>query len=300
MICRGHDKPARIRRAFFVLTLAVSGLLPVAWAQRMYRPQPGYVQLGKPDQAEGQRIIEQFRATGAMGIAGDYYLEFELRLLPRSGPEQSVAGRMWGSRNDQGSVERVILGDDKAAPRLLVQNGPQAAVWSASGRPGEPVAMLGVSALFVPVAQTDLTPFDLQMPFLYWTDFIFEGVAKIRGRPAYQFLLYPPAEFAAKYPTLTGVRIYLDTEFRLPVQTEQIGDGGRLLKTMMVQELKKTGEQWIPRTVDWRNDTTRNKTRLNVTGAALSQKFGPDLFAPAALGDDLRPPAPDRISRIEP
>ena len=298
MTGNGHDTPARTRRAFFVLALVTAAISPAMWAQKMYRPQPGYVQLGKPDQAEGRRIIDEFRANGAMGIAGDYYLELELRLLPRSGPERSLAGRMWGGRNDQGTVERVVLGDDRAGSRLLVQNGPQGAVWNSGGLPAGSVGMLGIAALFTPLAETELTAFDLQMPYLYWPDFIYEGIAKIRGRPAYQFLLYPPAEFAAKYPALTGVRIYLDTEFRQPVQSEQIGEGGRLLKTMMVQELQKTGEQWIPKSVDWRNDVTRNKTRLNVTGAALSQHFAPDIFAPAALNDDVQPPA--QVGRIEP
>jgi hypothetical protein len=280
--------------------MAAAFVSPSARAQRMYRPLPGYVQLGKPDQEEGQRIIEQFRAMGAMGIVGDYYLEFELRVMPRTGDERTYAGRMWGARNEQGAISRVTLTVGKGEQRLLVQNGPQAAVWSASGQPGEAVAMLGVPALFTPLAQTDLTPFDLQMSFLYWPDFIFEGVAKIRGRPAYQFLLYPPADFAAKYSVLTGVRIYLDTEFRQPLQIEQIGDGGRLLKTMMVQGLKKIGDQYIPQTVDWRDDTTRNKTRLSVTGAALGQSFATGLFAPAALADDVRPPDAERVVKIEP
>jgi hypothetical protein len=269
-------------------------------AQRPFRPQPGYVQLGKPDQAEGRRILEQFQSLGAMGIAGDYYLEFELRVMPREGDERTFAGTIWGSRNEQGTIERVMLAEGDAGQRLLVQNGRDAAVWTAAARDGAPVAQLGVAALFTRLGGTDLTPFDLQMPYLYWPDFVYEGVAKIRGRPAYQFLLYPPADFASQYPALTGVRIYLDTQYRQPVQTEQIGPAGRPLKSLMLQELKKIGDQWIPKTVDLRDEATRNKTRFSVTGAALGQNFSPGFFAPASLSESPRPPAADSVVRIQP
>ncbi|HWA08628.1 MAG TPA: outer membrane lipoprotein-sorting protein [Opitutaceae bacterium] len=296
-----HRAPAFYRRAFFFGILAgAAGLAPAAMAQKGYRPPPGYLQLGKPDQAEGRRILEEFRVGGAMGISGEYYLEFELRVLPRRGEERSYQGRLWGSSNAQGPISRVSLDANGAPQRLLVQNGPQAAVWTAGGTGKEPVTMLGVAALFTPLASTNFTPFDLQMPFLYWTDFVYEGIAKVRGRPAYQFLLYPPADFAAKYPALTGVRLYLDTEYRQPVQSEQIGDGGRLLKSMILQELKKISGQWLPKTIDLRDETTRDKTRLSVTGAALGQSFAGGLFTPSALADEARPPAAGSVVRIEP
>lgn len=293
--------PAPIRRAFFFgvgLTFAVG--LPSVQAQRGYRPPATYLQLGKPDQEEGRRILETFRATGSMGIAGDYYLTFELRVMPRRGDERSYAGRMWGSRNANGAISRVTLATGADERRLLVQNGAQPAVWTSQGNPGDgDVTMLGVSALFAPVAETDLTAFDLQMPFLYWTDFAYEGIARVRGRPAYQFLLYPPADFLAKYPALTGVRLYLDTQFRQPVQSEQIGEGGKLLKSMIVQELKKIGEQWIFKTVDLRDEITRNRTRFGVTGAALNQNFPAGLFAPGALAAEAPVPAMAAIVPVE-
>lgn len=300
MISDRQTAPASIWRAFFFGILAAVCLAPAARAQHGYRPPAGYVQLGKPDQEEGRGILEGFRAMGAMGIAGDYYLEFELRVMPRRGAEHSDTGRMWGGRNAQGAISRVGLTADGTEQRLLVQNGPQAAVWSAGGAAGEPVAMLGVAALFTPLARTDLTPFDLQMPFLYWPDFVFEGVAKVRGRPAYRFLLYPPADFAAKYPALTGVRLYLDTQYRQPMQSEQIGEGGRVLKSMMVQELKKIGEQYIPQTIDLLDEATHNRTRFSVTGAALGQDFPGSLFAPAALAREATPPAAGSVIRIQP
>ena len=293
-------------RAFFVLAAVLAASLDGRAQGKGYRPPPEYLQLGKPDQEEGHRIIADFRR---MGLAvGDFYLEFDLRVLPRRGPERVQHGQMWGSRNDQGAVSRVVLKDETGGERrLLVQNGPQPAIWS--WQTGAAAAQrLGLAEQFLPLAQTDLTPFDLQMPFLFWSDFTFEGVARLRGRPAHRFLFLPPPEVAAAQPALTGVRVSLDTQFHAPVETELIGEGGRVLKTVSLLELKKVPEQlieqqkipeqWMVKTIDFRDEATRNKTRFSVTGAALGLDFTPALFDPAALADDVQPPAAERIVRF--
>ena len=152
--------PAFTRRAFFIvgaLTLPASAAVPLS-------APPELAQVGLPDAAEIARILVQFRQTG---IAGDYFLEFDLRTLPRRGDEQSFQGKMWGSRNVEGAITRVVLaeGADREQ-RLLVQNGGAAAVWRREGQ--QPVA-LDAAALFSPVVPgVNLTAFDLQMPFLYW------------------------------------------------------------------------------------------------------------------------------------
>jgi len=293
-------------RAFFVLAAALAAVLDGRAQGKGYRPAPEYLQLGKPDQEEGRTIIAAFRQMGL--AAGDFYLEFDLRVLPRRGPERVQHGLMWGSRNDQGALTRVVLKDDAGGERrLLVQNGPQPTIWS--WQPGATgTQRLGLAEQFVPLAQTDLTPFDLQMPFLFWNDFTFEGVARLRGRPAHRFLFLPPPEVVAANPALTGVRVSLDTQFHALVETELIGEGGHPLKTVSLLELKKIQEQWIelqkaqdqwiPKTIDFRDEATRNKTRFTVTGAALGLTFAPALFEPAALADDVQPPAAERIVRF--
>ena len=268
-----------------------------AFAQsRQYRPPAHYVQIGKPDQAEGRKILEEFRRKG---ISGDYYLEFSLRVLPRRGDERVVQGRMWGGRNDQGPVSRVILqpGVTGAERRLLVQNGPQSVLWAWPDAGGQ-VAPLGAAALFAPLADTDLTAFDLQMPFIYWNDFVFEGVEPVRGRPAHVFLLYPPAAISAQKPDLAGVRVYLDTQFGALVQAAQIGTENQTLKSITVLDLKKVDDQWIVKTIEVRDEKTRNKTQFAITGAALNLDFSGGLFEPAALSDAISPPAASRIRRM--
>ncbi len=274
-----------------------------AWAQsHRYRPPARYVQFKEPNQVEGRKILEDFRQQG---ISGDYYLEFDLRVLPRRGETRVVTGgRLWGSRNDRGPVSRVELPAVDGAParRLLVQNGPQGAVWVTppSGMSMTSKGELDAAALFEPLAGTDLTAFDLQMPFLYWSDFVFEGVAPVRGRPAHVFLLYPSDDIVARKPELSGVRVFLDTQFGALVQAQQIGSEERVLKSITVLDLKKVDDQWMVKVIDVRDEATRNKTQFVVTGAALGLDFSGVLFEPANLAEPVTPPPASRVRRLGP
>jgi hypothetical protein len=287
------------RAEFWLVLVALCWLPPPAQAQKGYQPPPNYALLGKPDQQQGREILEQFRRQG---IAGDYYLEFELRVLPRHGAERVLRGRLWGSRNADGPISRVSINVPEAGVtpevRLLVQSGVNPALWrwkEGSGLAGESP---DVAALFEPVAGTDLTPFDLQMPFLYWPECVYEGLARMRGRPAHQFLLYPPAAVAERHPALKGIRAYLDTQYTALVQAEYIGDKGHPLKILSVIDLKKIGDQWIVKSIDLRDETTRNKTRFVVTAAALHQQFAPQIFDPVHLGEPAAVPAGAELATV--
>jgi hypothetical protein len=257
----------------FFLALAAAG-------QSRIRPEPHYAFTGSTDQAEGRRILTEFRQ---LGLAGDYALDFSLRVMPRRGDERTVSGRLYGTRNDVGPLTLVEFpAGTEGARRVLVQNGPQSGVWTVPADDADAVAV-GAAQLFAPLAGTDLTPFDLQMPFLFWEDCVFEGVVSVRGRPAHRFLAYPPAEIAAARPALAGVRFYLDTQFSALVQAEELGPDQAPVKTISVLDLKRTQNQWIVRTIDLRDEATRNKTRFCVNAAALNLNLPRIVFSPAHL-----------------
>ncbi|MDR1284322.1 MAG: hypothetical protein LBK99_26445 [Opitutaceae bacterium] len=261
-------------------------------------PPPPYSSITPPDQAEGRKILQAFRGKG---IAAPYYFDFALRVLPRRGAERLISGRLRGDRNAHGPISRIsVTLPDGAEERLLVQGGPFPQAWTwrtGQGTAGTPV---GTDALFEPVAGTHLTAFDLQMQFLYWNDFTFEGVTRLKSRPAHVFFLRPPPEIAALQPALKGMRVYLDTQFGALVQAEYVGGNNKTTKVMSLVELKKIGDQYIPKTFDLRDEATRDKTRFLVTAAALSQDFLPPIFEPGALGDPLQPPPASQLVRIKP
>lgn len=257
-------------------------------AQSRFRPPPDYVQIGEPDQAEGARMLAEFRS---LGIAGDFALDFDLRVMPRRGPERTIRGRMFGTRDEGRDVTLVRFEGDSQPRSILFRRGEGGGVWTHDGA-AQDAHKLAEAELFAPIAGTDLSAFELTMPFLEWSDFVYEGVTNLRGRPAQQFIAYPPEAVAAARPELTGVRFHLDAQFNALVQAELIGDAGAVLKTITVLELKRTRDQWVVKTIDVRNDTTRDKTRFRVTAAALGILYARLYFQPAHL-----PLAPPEVSR---
>ena len=274
---------------------------PGIWGQqKATRLVPRYATVGQPDQAEGRAILEEFRQ---MGIPGDYFFAFSLEVLPRRGPGYNIPGQLWGSRTPEGPISRVRLFplNDVPEERLLVQNGRNAQAWRV--RPSmdaaaEPKPLVTV-ALFEPLAATQVTPFDLQMPFLFWDDFAYEGVNRVRGRNAHTFLLYPPAEFTADDVALGGVRVYLDLQFNAMIQAEQLAPNGGVSKTMTVIDLKRVGDQWIVKSIDMRDAHTRDKTRFRVTAVGMDLNFTPALFEPAMLGQDVQPPPRGQLQSVD-
>jgi hypothetical protein len=289
------------RQVFFRTCLFVALMLPLAAQAQQHkrpRPAPQFAQIAAPDQGTGREILEDFRQRGL----GDGYFEFELRYLPRRGEDRVTPGRMWLGRNDTGPVSRTSLWPEDPARehRLLVQNGPQSSVWAWKPQDGIAVAPLDAGALFAPLAETELTAFDLQMPYLFWQDFVYEGTVKLRGRVADAFLLYPPTEIAAHQPDLLGVRVYVDTQFHALVQSDWVGEGSRVLKTLQVADFKKVNEQWVVKTIDLRNETTRNKTRFSVLAAATRVRWTSDTFDAGGLAAPLPPVSKELIHRLDP
>jgi len=285
--------PAFNRRAFFLATLLVAGVAVAAPPTASNQSTGTYVQLGQPDQEEGRKALEQFRTAG---IPGEYYLEFDLRVMPRRGDERIFHGRLWGGRNEQGAILRVAVTDAAGRERrLLIQNGERAAVWRSDSPTDTPKLVSDFEPL---IPDVELTAFDLQMPYLYWPDAKLTSVAPIRGRPSHIFWFRPPAKWAADHPGITAVRACLDTQFHAPVQSELLGPSGRLLKTLSLVDLKKVGDQYIVKSVDLRNDETHDKTRFQVTAAALGLEFTGPVLDPARLNEDVARPDAAKVTRF--
>lgn len=259
---------------------------------------PELSQLGLPDQAQGRAIISQFRDSV---LAKSYYAEFELIQLPRRGQERTFQGRMWAQSNPEGNVIRIELNPGEAGERrFLVQNGESPAVWFCDPKKTA-AAPQRIGPLTPLVPGIEATPFDIQMPFLYWPDETLQSIARVPGleRPAYVFFFRPPADFAAGALGLAGVRAYLDTQYNFPVRTEMVGSDGRVLKTMSLVDLKKIQGEYLPKEFDYRNESTRDKTRFELTAAVLGVQLRPSLFQPAELGQPAGPP-PAGLDRFGP
>jgi hypothetical protein len=245
------------------------------WAQGVRTAPPTeQAASGKADQAEGARILSEFRQAQ---IGGDYWLSFELRVMPRQGAERTLTGALIGTPGVHGPLSRITAGEGT----WLVESGPQPSAWTLEQ--GVAVAAPPGQAL----ADTGITVFDLQMPFLYWKDFVYEGPARVRGRPTSSFVLRPPAGQPVPVPELTGVRVLIDVQFQAMVQAEELGQDGTVLKSISLLDLKKVGDQWLVKELDVRDHRTRSKTRFSVRAAALGLNWPADTFTPAGLAAPL-------------
>jgi hypothetical protein len=264
-------------RAFFLLSLAWS--CPAA-----------------PDTA-AESFLDRFRQSL---WAEPTYLEFDLRQMPRRGDEHVFHGRLWGARDELGSVTRieVDVGAGGFTHRFLVRSGPEPATWVSDGQLAGTRSDAAAQAPLAP--GLEMTPFDVQMPYLYWLDVEVAGVARIRGRPAFNYVFTPPAEFTAANPAIRSVRVYLDTQYDALMQSEVGGPGGNVAKTLSLLELRKVGDRWIPKDVDVRNEATRDKTRLSMTAVAVGIPVDPAAFDPLQLGAPLSKPPPDHVRSVAP
>lgn len=260
-----------------------------AYAQhKNNRLRPRYLSNQPPDQDRGYEILQNFQQ---MGLAGDYYLGFNLVVLPRRGDRQTIPGRMWGSRIDGNQVFRAQLaGNDITEPeRVLSVNGPAPEAWRLSETDAV-VHEVGPEKLLEPLAGTDLSLFELQMPFVFWPDFVYEGVTQVRGRAVHAFLMHPPEDFAEAHPGLAGVRLHLDANFGALMQAVFLDENEETDRKMTVLDLKKLGDQWIVKTIEVRDETTRDKVRFQVTAAALDLEFSDALFTPDYLTQNVEAP----------
>jgi hypothetical protein len=268
------------------------------------RPEPKYLG-GKPDQGEGAQVLAGFRNAG---IQGAYWLKFDLRVMPRKGDERVLSGEMFGMQGPDGPLTRLAVDDlgNKGGNHLqlyLFKGGASPEAWEWNyGQRGITPSRMEADQLLVSVHGTDLTPFDLLMPFLRWQDFVYEGVANVRGRPAHTFLLYPPAPLAMPVtgarPVPAAIRVFLDTQFSAMTQAEWIGEDGKPLKTVTVLDLKKVGEQWLVKSIDLRNHQTRAKTRFAVTAAALDLTLPAELFAPKNISQPAPMVPAEKVQRF--
>lgn len=279
------------------ILLLILGLLvfsaPLLNAQPKGRPRPQFIDPEQLDPGEGARVLEQFRTAR---LAGDYAFQFDLRHMPRNAASTTYQGTMWGTWLPDGrAVTRVRL-DTPAGPLRLLQVG---------GQPGEfyrqvddqPVSELTGEAKFQPlVGEMTYTPFELQMPFLFWMDYTYEGTEKVRGRPAHYFLLYPPDDF--QLTEVGAVRVIIDADFNALLRAEILDPEGKPLKTFRINSFKKADDQWIVKEIDLLDERTRDKTRFTVRAAHVGMNLPTDFFTQEALPVDSEPVAPEDYQRL--
>jgi hypothetical protein len=241
-----------------------------------------------------QEAAETLRLLRDAGVPGNCYLEFELHALPRRGDERVYRGRLWTSRARGALVLRVALEDGQGhSRRLLIENGPHPHGWQWSG--SAPVAMTAADLSGPLLSDVELSAFDLQMPFLFWPEAAYKGTDRVRGRDARVFVFNAPAGSAVPNE-IAAARVYLDAQVNALLQYDLLDGAGRITRTFSLVSLKRLETTVMPKALEFKNERSRDKARLQFTTAMLGVDFAPSLFEPAALAQDVGAPAGRRLN----
>lgn len=261
----------------------------VADAQRAGGERPSRF-MDRIDAEEGAAKLTAFRGQR---LAGDFYFEFQLEHKPRRARTVRYNGKMWGTWKGQGPLSRIAIDPNpvhgNTAPQatqpveLIIQSGPVPAAWiRRSG--GEGFEPIEGAALFEPILAGLLySPFDLQMPFVYWERFQYEGPALAMGsRVAQQFLMLPPEKSASAQWGISGVRIGLDDTYDALLTIEVMDSEMVASWRVAVESVRKVQSQYIVKRMTLTDYPSKDRTTFNVTAAAVGLSLQRDLFAPDA------------------
>ena len=283
----------RLRSA--VLGFTAAGLfyvwLPsVSNAQRAGGSAPRSSIMEKIDAEEGAKRIASFRAQR---LSGDFCFKFQLEHKPK-GSSRTVRynGVMFGSWNERGPVNRFQLYPERVrrgklvevSPiELIVQNGVSPEVWIRHGA-AEPFVRIQDRALFEPIFDGVIyTPFDLQMPFIYWDDYAYEGPANVLSRIGQRFLMKPPEGSLSARHGISGVRIALDDMYDGLLEVEVFGVDGEPRSEFTLRSFQKVQGQYIVKETvlsEVDGGKVQGSTGFRVKEASVGLIFDAAVFSP--------------------
>jgi hypothetical protein len=268
-------------RKTLALLLALAAILPtIADAQGRNRPDPQFAKPDQIDPAEGVRVIEAFRNARTKG---DYSFSFELVNRPKGGDQSEVFGSMWGTWDEDGkALTRVDIALPERHTLHLIYHGGADGKILRSLDDGQTEEIKG-EARFAPIIDgLTFTTFDLQMPFVYWTNYTYEGTKKLIGRPAHYFLFTPPADYESK--DVKSVRVAIDAGFMVMLYAEELDQSGKTTKSFRINDFAKTDGQWIVKEIDLVDANSKDRTRFKVLDARVGLNLPAEIFAPDENG----------------
>jgi len=248
------------------------------------------------DPEEGGRRIANFRNQR---LEGDYCFHFELEHLPRRGERVTYYGTMWGSWNEQGPVTRIQLlsnnqnpegGAKSVAIELIIQNGPVPRAWSRLDANADFKLLRGDALYESVLPNVTYSAFDLQMPFVYWDEYVYEGPGRVQSRIAQQFLMQAPAGSVARQRGIDAVRIGLDDAYDALLRIEVLDEQQEELSRFTVESFKKIQGQYIVKEVTLKDYTTRDRTRFKVKAASVGLVLEHNVFNPCHAVEPLEIP----------
>ena len=277
-------------RPFFLfgLLMCMLSVLPAAHSQP--RNRPVQQEASTLDADEARILLESFRSYS---YPDDYCFRFRVRHYPYRQKTVEAFGTLWGlfdpiTRTHYQRVHLETRDPDNprsfvSIGRFLLIRGPYPEAWTL-GENGAPVQLQPEEWLSPLIEGMSITVGDMLMPFLYWDKSEYIGPSQVKARPAQSFVMFPPVDSGES--SIPSVRVAFDDEFKGLLQSEWLSDDGSVLRSIELVSLKKVQGQYIPRTMDYRDLTRRDKTRIDIQAAAMRILLDPSVFIPSNLDQD--------------
>ncbi|MEM1222729.1 MAG: hypothetical protein AAGH40_08190 [Verrucomicrobiota bacterium] len=249
------------------------------------------------DRDEGERRLAAFRRQR---LRGDYCFNFQLEHLPRREKTVRYNGTMWGTWNEQGALTRfqiskTALGSSETSPDLflevIIQNGANPSVWKRRTS-DENFERISGDQLFEPlISGIVYSPFDLQMPFIFWDEFEYEGPVRVKSRIVQRFLMLAPDDPIYESRGIDAVRLSLDDTYDALFVVEVVGEEGKELSRFDVENFKKVQGQYIVKSITLKDHVSKDRTRFIVKEASVGLDLDPLIFDPVRPLDTSLTPA---------
>ena len=272
-----------VRRVFVIAGLFFAFGLSANFAQR---PNDRVVQPGmeRIDREEG---IQRLMAFRRQRLEGDYVFEFQLEHKPRRARTSRYDGIMWGTWNEAGALTRIrLFGGESATEESerpstdwIVQNGPQPKAWIRPEGKTDFRSIKGAEIFAPLLEELSYSIFDLQMPFVYWPEFQYEGPELVgASRVAQKFLMLAPEGSASWEQGIRAVRIGLDDTYNALLRIEVLDEAGEERSRFQVESIKKVQEQYIVKKITLTEYPSKDRTTFHVTDASVGIELDSSLF----------------------
>ena len=234
-------------------------------------------------EGKGEEVLENFRN---IRLNGDFVFLFDLENIPRRGKKTHYEGLIWGTWNQYGPLNRVILWKPEAPSepvlQIIAQGGADPQVWTWDPENG--TQEMGADKLFEPLlAGNRYSAFDLLMPFVYWDAIDYRGSKRVKGRSAHIFAMEPPPIYRQIKPNLGVVEIALDAGHHALLKADVLTPLGDRIQSVEVQSIREVDGQYIVKTIDLLDTESRSKSRFNVKAAEIGELYPLDTFNPGHM-----------------
>ena len=227
-------------------------------------------------------------------IDGDYCLKFQLIHKPRRGSSQYYDGTLYGSFIENRPMIRVLLeatghlgselsGSTEVLAEIIIHGAVSSSAWLRRNLSDTFLLMQGTETLNPIVPNLLFRTFDLQMPYVYWKNYLYVGPDRVgRAGGVQVFNMYPPAESPAALTGVEYVRIALDNSYSALRRASIISIGEAVESVLETRSFAKVQNQWILREVALTDPTTKDATSFKVSSVALGITLDGSIFNPVS------------------